>query len=75
MILSKKGLKKQLISEKWDDFEKGQRWPFCKGYSKAKWPILGLKLNMRKMCVKRLSKRVKMVLSKKRQEKQLIFEK
>ena len=31
--MQKTGSKKQLIFEKWDDYENWQKWPLCKGYN------------------------------------------
>ena len=38
MFYEKNSLKSHLILREWHDFEKGQNWPFCKGYSKPKRP-------------------------------------
>ena len=38
--------KKQLIFEKWEHFENGQKWPQYKGYSPCKILILGQKIKI-----------------------------
>ena len=40
---AKNGSKKQIILEKWEHFENGQKWPQCKGYSPCKILSLGKK--------------------------------
>ena len=42
LFYAKNGSKKnQLIFEKWQHFENGQKWPQCKGYSPCKMGSLG----------------------------------
>ena len=48
LLYSANGSMKRLIFEKKQDFEKWQKWPYCMGYSKAKWPILGRNLKVPK---------------------------
>ena len=48
LIYSKKGSKKQLIFERWEDFENSQKWPPSKGYRLCKIVSLGQKLKMPK---------------------------
>ena len=38
--------KKQLILEKREHFENGQKWPQCKGYSPCKMGSLGQKIKL-----------------------------
>ena len=47
-VLSKSGSKKQLIFEKLQHFENGQKWPQFKGYNPQKIPSLGDKVKMLK---------------------------
>ena len=76
LFYAKNGSKKQLIFEKWEHFENGQKWPQCKGYSPCKILSLDQKIKLPKTCEKRFYKHIKVVLCKKRlQKKQLIFEK
>ena len=75
LYYAKNGPKKQLIFEKWDHFENWQKWPLCKGYSLCRMVSFGPKLKMPKICDKRLYKPIRLVLWKKRLQKQLIFEK
>ena len=65
----KKNSKKQLIFEKWEHFEYGQKWPQCKGYSPCKILTLGQKIKLLKTCEKPFYKHIKLVLCKKRLEK------
>ena len=48
LIYAKKGSKKQLIFERWEDFENSQKWPPSKGYRLCKVVSLGQKLKMPK---------------------------
>ena len=47
-VLFKTRSKKQLIFEKWDDFENRQKWPLCKGYSLCKMVSLRQKIKLLK---------------------------
>ena len=47
------GSMKRLIFEKGQDFEKWPKWPYCMGYSKAKWPIFGTEFKSAKNIAKR----------------------
>ena len=69
VILWKNGFKKQLIFEKEEHFENGQKWPQCKGYSPCKILSLGQKIKQPKTCEKRFWKHHKVVLCKKRLQK------
>ena len=76
MFYEKNFSKKQLIFEKWENFESGQKWPQCKGY--RPWKILSFrqKIKLLKTCEKHVYKHIKVLLCKKnRSKKQLIFEK
>ena len=55
--------KKQLIFEKWEYFENGQKWPQCKTYSPCKILSLGKK-KLLKLCEKALYKHFRVVLCK-----------
>ena len=68
-VLWKNGSKKQLIFEKWEHFENGQKWPQCKGYSPCKILTLGHKIKLPKICEKRFYKHIQVVLCKKRLKK------
>ena len=67
LFYAKNGSKKQLIFEKWEHFENGQKWPQCK--RPCKILSLGQKLNMPKTCEKRFYKHIQVVLCKKRLQK------
>ena len=69
VVLCKKRLEKQLIFEKWEHFENGQKWPQCKGYSPCKIHSLGQKMKVPKTCGRRFYKHITVVLCKKRLEK------
>ena len=69
LFYAKKGSKKQLIFEKWEHFENGQKWPQCKGYSPCKILTLGHKIKLPKICEKRFYKHIQVVLCKKRLQK------
>ena len=43
LFYAKKGSQKQLILEKYEDFENGKKWPLGKDYSFCKMVILGQK--------------------------------
>ena len=73
--MQKNGSKKQLIFEKWEHFENGQKWPQCKGYSPCKILTLGQKIKLPKTCEKRFYKHIKLFYAKNGSKKQLIFEK
>ena len=57
--------KKQLILEKWENFENGQKWSQCKGYSPYKMLSLGQKIKLLETCEKHFYKHIKVVLCKK----------
>ena len=65
VVLCKKRLKKQLIFEKWEHFDNGQKWPQSKGYSPCKILSLGQKIKLPKTCKKRFYKDIQVVLCKK----------
>ena len=67
--MQKTAPKKQLIFEKWEHFENGQKWPQCKGYSPCKILSLGQKIKLPKTCQKRFYKHIQLVLYKKRLQK------
>ena len=67
--MQKTAPKKQLIFEKWEHFENGQKWPQCKGYSPCKILSLGQKIKLPKTCQKRFYKHIRVVLCKKRLQK------
>ena len=69
LFYAKKGSKKQLIFEKWEHFENGQKWPQCKGYSPCKILTLGQKIKLPKTCEQRPYKHIRVVLCKKRLQK------
>ena len=69
LFSTKNGSKKQLIFEKWEHFENGQKWPQCKGYSPCKILSLGQKIKLLKTREIRLYKHIRAVLLKKRLEK------
>ena len=69
IVLCQKRLEKQLIFQKWEDFENWQKWPLGKGYSLCKMASLGQKLKVPKTYEKRLYKRIRIVLCKKQVEK------
>ena len=75
VLCKKNGSKKQLIFEKWEHFENGQKWPQCKGYSPCKILTLGQKIKLPKTCEKRFYKHIKLFYAKNGSKKQLIFEK
>ena len=56
--MQKNGLEKQLIFEKWEPFENGQKRSQCKGYSPCKIINLGQKMKLPKTCEKRFYKHV-----------------
>ena len=66
VVLCKKRLKKQLIFEKWEHFENGQKWPPSKGYRLGKIVTLGQKLKMHKNMLKTFLQHIAVVLCKKR---------
>ena len=69
IVLCKKRLEKQLIFQKWEDFENWHKWPLGKGYSLCKMVSLGQKLKVPKTYEKRLYKHIRIVLYKKQLEK------
>ena len=70
MFHAKNGSKKRLFLEKSEQFENDQKWPQCKGYSPCKKLSLSQKIKLPKACEKRFYKHIKVVLCKKRLEKQ-----
>ena len=68
-MYAKNASKKNLIFEKWDNNENGQKWPLCMGYSPCKMVSLGQKLKLPKICEKRPFKDNTVVVCKKRLEK------
>ena len=72
---AKNGSKKQLILEKWEHFENGQKWPPSKGYSLCKIITLGQNLKMHKNMLKTFLQLIAVVLCKNGSKKQLISEK
>ena len=74
LFYAKNGSKKQLIVEKWEHFENGQKWPPSKGYRLCKIVTLGQNIKMHKNMFKTFPQHIA-VLCKKRLQKQLIFEK
>ena len=67
--MQKTAPKKQLIFEKWEHFENGQRWPQCKGYSPCKILSLDQKIKLPKTCQKCCYKQNQVILCKKRLQK------
>ena len=61
--------KKQLIFEKWEHFENGQKWPPSKGYRLGKIVTLGQRLKMHKNMLKTFLQHIAVVLCKKRLQK------
>ena len=64
-LRKKNSSKKQVIFEKWEDFENGQKWPQCKSYSPIKILSLGQKIKLPRTCEKRFYKHIGVVLCKK----------
>ena len=75
MFYAKNGYKEKQLSEKWEPFENGQKWPQCKGYSPCKILSLGQKIKLPNTCEKRFHKYIKVVLCKKRLEKNTSYSK
>ena len=69
VFYAKNGSKKQLILEKWEHFENGQKWPPSKGYRLCKIVTLAQKLKMHKNMLKTFLQHIAVVLCKKRLEK------
>ena len=69
LFSAKNGSKKQLIFEKWEHFENGQKWPPSKGYRLGKIVTLGQKLKMHKNMLKTFLQHIAVVLCKKRLQK------
>ena len=67
--MQKRAPKKQLIFEKWEHFENGQKWPQCKGCSPCKILSLAQKIILPKTCEKCLYKHITVVLCKKQLQK------
>ena len=71
----KNGSKKQVIFEKREHFENGQKWPQCKGYSPCKILSLGQKIEKHKHAKNVCRNTIKLLYAKNGSKKQLIFEK
>ena len=69
LFYAKNGSKKQLILQKWEHFENGQKWPPSKGYRLCKIVTLAQKLQMHKNMLKTFLQHIAVVLCKKRLEK------
>ena len=69
LFYAKNGSKKQLILEKWEHFENGQKWPLSKGYRLCKIVTLGQTLKMHKNMLKTFLQHIAVVLCKKRLQK------
>ena len=69
LFYEKNGLKRQLIFEKLEHFKNGQKWAQCKSYSPCKIYSLGQKIKLPKTCENRFCKRIRVVLCKKRLQK------
>ena len=69
LFYPKNGFKKQVIIEKWEHFENGQKWPQCKSYRTCKILSLGQKIKLPKTREKHLYKHNRVVLCKKRLQK------
>ena len=69
LFYGKNGSKKQLIMEKSEHFENGQKWPPSKGYRLCKIVTLAQKLKMHKNMLKTFLKHIAVVLCKKRLSK------
>ena len=67
--MQKTAPKKQLIFEKWEHFENGQKWPPSKGYRLGKIVTLGQKLKMHKIMLETFLQHIAVVLCKKRLQK------
>ena len=65
VLCQKNGSKKQLILEKWEHFENGQKWPPSKGYRLCKIVTLGQKLKMHKDMLKTFLQHIAVVPCKK----------
>ena len=52
LFYAENGSKNCLILEKKIEFEKWQKWPYCIGYNKGKWLILGRNLKSAKIVAK-----------------------
>ena len=75
VVLCKKQLKEKQLSEKWEPFENGQKWPQCKAYSPCKILSLGQKIKLPKTCENRFYKLIKVVLCKKTARKNSYYSK
>ena len=64
-VLCKNGSKKQLILEKWEHFENGQKLQPSKGYRPCKIVTLGQKLKMHKNMLKTFLQHIAVLLCKK----------
>ena len=75
LFYAKRGSKKQLIFEKWEHFENGQKWPQCKGYSPCKILTLGQKIKLPKICKNVSTNTFKLFYAKNGSKKQVILKK
>ena len=73
--MEKKGSKKQLIFQKWNNFDNWQNWPPSKDYSPFKIVTLGQKLKMQKNIPKTFLQDIAVVLCKHNSQKQLYYPK
>ena len=48
LFYAKSGSKNAYYSKNDKSLEKWQKWPYCMGYSEAKWPFLGRNLKVPK---------------------------
>ena len=69
MFYAKTDRKKNLIFEKWEDFENWQKWPLGEGYSLSKMVSLGQKIESLETCEDGLYNHIIVVLCKKWVEK------
>ena len=68
LLYAKNGSKKQLILQKWEHFENGQKWlkmARMKSLYPCKLFSLGQKIKLPKTCEKRFHKHIKVVVCKK----------
>ena len=75
LFYGKNSSKNQLIFEKWEHFENGQKWPPCKGYSSCTILSLGQKENCLKDAKNVPINTFELFYAKNNSKKQLIFEK
>ena len=69
LFYARNGSTKQLIFEKREHFENGQKWPQSKGYRPCKMVSLRQKLKMPKRCEKLLDDHITVVVCKKALQK------